>query len=165
MQSNLDATRSTANKIPACDVFYHSAFCLCDASQSPCTLWLKFTLSNCSPHRSLVPDILSSLSFSFAPTYTNTTTNTDKQPTNKLYSMAFRKIDIDALEEDAFGEDEIDFQEIGELRPLADVEAQVNSRAQEVRSLLQRYVAYFFFYFLSCFSTVAFCFFFVGMDE
>ena len=77
--------------------------------------------------------------------------------------MAFRKIDIDALEEDAFGEDEIDFQEIGELRPLADVEAQVNSRAQEVRSLLQRYVVYFF-YFLPCFSTVA-LFFFVGMDE
>ncbi|KAG9070212.1 hypothetical protein KI688_009546 [Linnemannia hyalina] len=46
--------------------------------------------------------------------------------------MAFRKIDIDALEEDAFGEDEIDFQEIGELRPVADVDAQVNSRAQEV---------------------------------
>ncbi|KAG0274070.1 hypothetical protein BGZ95_010126 [Linnemannia exigua] len=52
--------------------------------------------------------------------------------------MAFRKIDIDALEEDAFGEDEIDFQEIGELRTQAEVEAQVNSRAQEVRSLLQR---------------------------
>ncbi|KAG0311713.1 hypothetical protein BGZ97_011679 [Linnemannia gamsii] len=52
--------------------------------------------------------------------------------------MAFRKIDIDALEEDAFGEDEIEFQEIGELRPLSDVEAEVNSRAQEVRSLLQR---------------------------
>ncbi|KAF9124500.1 hypothetical protein BGW39_008177 [Mortierella sp. 14UC] len=52
--------------------------------------------------------------------------------------MAFRKIDIDALEEDAFGEDDIDFQEIGELRPVAEVEAQVNSRAQEVRSLLQR---------------------------
>ncbi|KAF9083341.1 hypothetical protein BGX29_009948 [Mortierella sp. GBA35] len=52
--------------------------------------------------------------------------------------MAFRKIDIDALEEDAFGEDEIDFQEIGELRPQQEVEAEVNQRAQEVRSLLQR---------------------------
>ncbi|KAF8932554.1 actin-related protein ARPC5 [Dissophora ornata] len=52
--------------------------------------------------------------------------------------MAFRKIDIDALEEDAFGQDELDFQEIGELRPVQEVEAQVNSRAQEVRSLLQR---------------------------
>jgi hypothetical protein len=58
--------------------------------------------------------------------------------------MAFRKIDIDALEEDAFGEDEIEFQEIGELRPLSDVEAEVNSRAQEVRSLLQRYAFYSF---------------------
>jgi len=54
--------------------------------------------------------------------------------------MAFRKIDIDALEEDAFGEDEIDFQEIGELRSQNEVEAEVNSRAQEVRSLLQRYI-------------------------
>ncbi|KAG0284538.1 hypothetical protein BGZ96_011106 [Linnemannia gamsii] len=52
--------------------------------------------------------------------------------------MAFRKIDIDALEEDAFGEEEIDFQEIGELRPVSDVESEVNTRAQEVRSLLQR---------------------------
>jgi actin related protein 2/3 complex subunit 5 len=55
--------------------------------------------------------------------------------------MAFRKIDIDALEEDAFGQDELDFQEIGEVRPQQEVEAQVNSRAQEVRSLLQRYAA------------------------
>ena len=52
--------------------------------------------------------------------------------------MAFRKIDIDALEEDAFGQDELDFQEIGELRPQHEVEGEVNSRAQEVRSLLQR---------------------------
>ncbi|KAF9932642.1 hypothetical protein FBU30_007639 [Linnemannia zychae] len=52
--------------------------------------------------------------------------------------MAFRKIDIDALEEDAFGEDDIDFQEIGPLRSQAEVEAEVNSRAQDVRSLLQR---------------------------
>ncbi|KAG0327619.1 hypothetical protein BG004_002737 [Podila humilis] len=51
--------------------------------------------------------------------------------------MAFRKIDIDALEEDAFGQDELDFQEIGEVLPRQEVEAQVNSRAQEVRSLLQ----------------------------
>lgn len=51
--------------------------------------------------------------------------------------MAFRKIDIDALEEDAFGADEIDAQELGEV-DSQQVEAQVNSRAQEVRSLLQR---------------------------
>ncbi|KAI8362572.1 arp2/3 complex subunit [Mortierella sp. GBAus27b] len=51
--------------------------------------------------------------------------------------MAFRKIDIDALEEDAFGQDEIDAQEIEGLPPH-EVEAQVNGRAQEVRSLLQR---------------------------
>ncbi|KAF9436789.1 hypothetical protein BGZ76_002973 [Entomortierella beljakovae] len=52
--------------------------------------------------------------------------------------MAFRKIDIDALEEDAFGQDELDFQEIGEIPPQQEIESQVNSRAQEVRSLLQR---------------------------
>ncbi|GJJ73431.1 actin related protein 2/3 complex, subunit 5 [Entomortierella parvispora] len=52
--------------------------------------------------------------------------------------MSFRKIDIDALEEDALGQDELDFQEIGELRPQHEVESQVNNRAQEVRSLLQR---------------------------
>ncbi|KAF9186564.1 hypothetical protein BGZ51_001918 [Haplosporangium sp. Z 767] len=52
--------------------------------------------------------------------------------------MAFRKIDIDALEEDALGQDELDFQEIGEPRPQHEVEGEVNSRAQEVRSLLQR---------------------------
>ncbi|KAG0306569.1 hypothetical protein BGZ98_002132 [Dissophora globulifera] len=52
--------------------------------------------------------------------------------------MAFRKIDIDALEEDALGQDELDFQEIGEARSRQEVEAQVNSRAQEVRTLLQR---------------------------
>lgn len=54
--------------------------------------------------------------------------------------MAFRKIDIDALEEDAFGQDDLDFQEIGEVLPQHEVEAQVNNRSQEVRSLLQRYV-------------------------
>ncbi|KAF9380604.1 hypothetical protein CPB97_008245 [Podila verticillata] len=52
--------------------------------------------------------------------------------------MSFRKIDIDALEEDAFNQDELDFQEIGEGLPHHEVEAQVNSRAQDVRSLLQR---------------------------
>ncbi|KAI1300121.1 hypothetical protein EDD11_006300 [Mortierella claussenii] len=52
--------------------------------------------------------------------------------------MAFRKIDIDALEEGALGQDELDFQVMGELRPQQEVEASVNSRAQEVRSLLQR---------------------------
>ncbi|KAG0083676.1 hypothetical protein BGZ92_010563 [Podila epicladia] len=52
--------------------------------------------------------------------------------------MSFRKIDIDALEEDAFNQDELDFQEIGECLPRHEVEAQVNSRAQDVRSLLQR---------------------------
>lgn len=52
--------------------------------------------------------------------------------------MSFRKIDIDALEEDAFNQDELDFQEIGEGLPHQEVEAQVNSRAQDVRSLLQR---------------------------
>ncbi|KAF9940080.1 hypothetical protein BGZ65_008379 [Modicella reniformis] len=51
--------------------------------------------------------------------------------------MAFRKIDIDAMEEDAFGQDEIDSQEIGDVHSQ-EVEAQVNSRAQEVRALLQR---------------------------
>ncbi|KAF9910424.1 hypothetical protein BX616_010872 [Lobosporangium transversale] len=52
--------------------------------------------------------------------------------------MAFRKIDIDALEEDAFRQEELDFQEIGEVPPQQEVEAQVNNRAQEVRILLQR---------------------------
>ncbi|KAG0005506.1 hypothetical protein BGZ79_004260 [Entomortierella chlamydospora] len=52
--------------------------------------------------------------------------------------MAFRKIDIDALEEDALGQDELDLQEIGQPLAQHEVEAQVNSRAQEVRSLLQR---------------------------
>ncbi|KAF9167488.1 hypothetical protein DFQ27_001014 [Actinomortierella ambigua] len=49
----------------------------------------------------------------------------------------FRKIDIDALEEDAFSLEELE-QEIGETRPRHEVEALVGSRAQEVRSLLQR---------------------------
>ncbi|KAK3805351.1 MAG: actin-related protein ARPC5 [Benniella sp.] len=52
--------------------------------------------------------------------------------------MSFRKIDIDALEEEMFRQEEIDAQEIGEARPQHEVEAQVNNRAQEVRSLLQR---------------------------
>ncbi|KAF9581200.1 plasma membrane localization protein, partial [Lunasporangiospora selenospora] len=52
--------------------------------------------------------------------------------------MSFRKIDIDALEEDAFGQDELDAQEIGEVRPAHEIEAAVASRAQEVRTLLQR---------------------------
>jgi len=52
--------------------------------------------------------------------------------------MSFRKIDIDALEEDALGQDELDFQEIGQVRLQHEVESQVNNRAQEVRSLLQR---------------------------
>ncbi|KAF9972407.1 hypothetical protein BGZ73_004470 [Actinomortierella ambigua] len=46
----------------------------------------------------------------------------------------FRKIDIDALEEDAFSLEELEQQEIGELRPRHEVEALVGSRAQEVRS-------------------------------
>lgn len=86
--------------------------------------------------------------------------------------MAFRKIDIDALEEDAFGEDEIDFQEIGELRPVSDVESEVNTRAQEVRSLLQRYASllYVFFspFYLHLFCYIPYFFFFpsssMGVD-
>jgi actin related protein 2/3 complex subunit 5 len=52
--------------------------------------------------------------------------------------MSFRKIDIDVLEEDAFGYDELEIQEVGDPKSRQEVEAQVNSRAQEVRGLLQR---------------------------
>ncbi|KAG0232870.1 hypothetical protein BGW41_001694 [Actinomortierella wolfii] len=55
-----------------------------------------------------------------------------------MSNVNFRKIDIDALEEDAFSLEELEQQEIGELRPRHEVEALVQNRAQEVRSLLQR---------------------------